>query len=181
MVKPLGPVLPPAPPPVPPPPPADARFASRSTFSHALADDPSVFPGVPGAAHLHHFFGNFTTNAASTNSSLRAAPATTCTPSADTAAYGEPALLVNGTPLPPQVVSFYYRGPRATYQQVVAFPAGLRFIAGDAHAMSPQGAITDWSCVDNAGTPTVTSADVPTCAAGRCCDCASTSRTVGTA
>ena len=31
--------------------------------SHAAADDPIVFPGRPGAAHLHEFFGNQTTNA----------------------------------------------------------------------------------------------------------------------
>jgi len=156
-----------APRPVPPPPaPVEARFVSRCTFSHAASDDPIVFPGQPGVSHLHHFLGNRSTDAFSTYESLRAAPSTTCAPAADATAYWQPALLVDGVPLAPQLVSFYARGPRATYQQVVAFPAGLRFIAGSAHATAPQGPITSWSCVDNAGTPTITSAEVPTCAAG---------------
>lgn len=163
-----GPRPTPGPPPAPTPPPApvEARFVSRCTFSHAASDDPIVFPGQPGVSHLHHFVGNTTTNAFSTYESLRAAPGTTCTPSADKTAYWQPALLVDGVPLAPQLVSFYARGHRASYQQVVPFPAGLRFIAGSAHAMSPQGQITSWSCVDNSGNPSVTSAEVPTCAAG---------------
>ena len=38
--------------------------------SHAAADDPIVFPGQPGAAHLHEFFGNTSTNASSTYASM---------------------------------------------------------------------------------------------------------------
>ncbi len=161
-----GPRPSPGPPPPPPPAPVEARFVSRCTFSHAATDDPIVFPGQPGVSHLHQFLGNVTTNASSTYDSLRAAPATTCTPNADKAAYWAPALLVSGTPVSPQLVSFYYRGTRATYQQVVPFPAGLRFIAGDSHATAPQGAITSWSCVDNAGNASLTAAEVPTCPPG---------------
>jgi hypothetical protein len=45
-------------------------------FSHQDADDPTVFPGQAGKSHLHTFFGNTTTGAASTYESLRAAATT---------------------------------------------------------------------------------------------------------
>ena len=154
---------PPAPPPPPKPTPVDAKFQSFCTFSHALTDDPIVFPGVPGAAHLHHFFGNVTTNAASTYASLRAAPGTTCQPSADLAAYWVPALLINGTPIPPQAATFYYRGKSQTYQSVTAFPPDFRMIAGDQHTAVPQTGVTHWGCTDGSFTP---SATVPTCPSG---------------
>src|SRR6266704_3483524 len=70
--------------------------------SHYLPDDPIVFPGQPGATHLHDFLGNNTTDANSTLASLQAAsnpwnstcPANT----ADTAAYWFPAVLESGPP-----------------------------------------------------------------------------------
>jgi hypothetical protein len=40
--------------------------------SHLSYDDPIVYPGQQGLAHLHHFFGNPGTNYASTYASLRA-------------------------------------------------------------------------------------------------------------
>ena len=47
-------------------------FATLCRFSHEAADDPIVFPGQAGKSHLHTFFGNTTTSAASTYESLRA-------------------------------------------------------------------------------------------------------------
>jgi hypothetical protein len=49
-------------------------------------DDPIVFPGQPGASHMHDFFGNETTNAYSTQSSMLAG-ATNCRIPSDTAGY----------------------------------------------------------------------------------------------
>src|SRR3954454_23956536 len=72
------------PPPPPPPPPSPARqgrglaapgalldvqrgvFATICDYSHQAPDDPIVKPNQPGASHLHQFFGNATTDAAST-------------------------------------------------------------------------------------------------------------------
>jgi hypothetical protein len=42
--------------------------------SHSAPDDPIVYPGVPGAAHLHEFFGNTSTNASSTYATMIAKP-----------------------------------------------------------------------------------------------------------
>jgi hypothetical protein len=77
-------------------------------FSHRLSDDPILFPGAPGASHSHEFFGNETTNASSTYSSLLSGE-TNCELSADAAGYWAPTLYVNGEPKVPFNVDFYYR------------------------------------------------------------------------
>src|SRR5437773_1769395 len=46
-------------------------FVVSCPFSHRLPDDPIVYPGQPGASHLHDFFGNTSVDAASTYSQLR--------------------------------------------------------------------------------------------------------------
>lgn len=56
----------------------DGKLRFICNFSHLLYDDPIVNPGVPGAAHLHLFFGNTTTDGNSTYASLRAAGDGTC-------------------------------------------------------------------------------------------------------
>ena len=63
--------------------------------SHRASDDPIVFPGDPGAAHRHDFFGNETTDAFSTLRSLKKGP-TTCGFRPDRAAYWFPTLSSNG-------------------------------------------------------------------------------------
>src|ERR1044072_2117778 len=65
------------------------NFFSNCRFSHFANDDPIVHPGKPGASHPHTFFGNSSTNAASTLESLRAS-GTTCSVKADKAAYWAP-------------------------------------------------------------------------------------------
>ena len=43
-----------------------AEFLADCPFSHRLPDDPIVFPGLPGASHMHSFFGSRVTNAYTT-------------------------------------------------------------------------------------------------------------------
>src|SRR6266498_3077280 len=65
--------------------------------SHELNDDPIVFPGQPGASHLHVFAGNRTTNAFSTPQSLAANSATTCGDQPlDASGYWVPAVYIDG-------------------------------------------------------------------------------------
>ena len=45
------------------------NFAVACPYSHSLMDDPIVYPGQPGASHMHDFFGNVATDAFSTPSS----------------------------------------------------------------------------------------------------------------
>ena len=141
---------------------ADLRgvnFVETCRFSHQGPDDPIVFPGKPGASHQHTFVGNRTTDAFSIFGSLRSAR-TTCARAADTAAYWVPALYQGAAVVLPRAATIYYR--RSTTSPVMPFPNGLRMIAGDAAATSPQGMrVTFWSCGALSGVSP--SADVPTC------------------
>ena len=112
------------------------------TYSHSSNDDPIVFPGQAGMAHLHDFTGGKTTDAFSTFASLQAG-GTTCAMSGDKSAYWVPALYEDGVRILPQAPSgnsvFYYRRIGAPTGTVVQpFPPGLRIIIGNARAMSPQ-------------------------------------------
>ena len=99
------------------------------TPSHQAPDDPIVAPGVEGAAHLHQFFGNLSTEADSTYGSLLRS-GTDCHYPKDKAAYWFPALVDReGSPEPVQFATAYYhnlpeRGP------VFAYPPDLRIVAG---------------------------------------------------
>ena len=114
-----------------------ATFKVQCGSSHVLADDPIVHPSMPGMSHLHQFFGNDTTNAASTAASLLG-QRTTCTAASDASAYWTPMLYQDGTPVPAVGATVYYRaGTHRVPASVQPFPAGLRMIAGDAAAPSP--------------------------------------------
>ena len=123
----------------------DGIFLSVCRPSHVASDDPIVFPGEPGASHQHEFFGNVTTNADSTYRTLRAG-GTTCRIAADTAAYWVPTLYADGQRVAPLRVNAYYLSGRGR-GRVVAFPAGLKVIAGNGEATAPQAlAMTGWKC-----------------------------------
>ena len=120
------------------------NFFSNCRFSHTSADDPIALPRLAGRSHAHTFFGNTSTNAYSTLGSLRRA-GTTCRPAADKAAYWIPTLYQDGREVRPAKAQAYYllRGT----DQMHPFPAGLRIIAGNAHATRPQSkAVVYWTC-----------------------------------
>jgi hypothetical protein len=138
----------------------DGSFHVTCNYSHSLRDDPIVFPGIHNASHTHDFYGATTTDASSTGSTLRAS-ATTCSTASDHSGYWQPTLFANGTAQVPKHVAAYYKGTHGT----VPFPAGLRMIAGDAHATSVQSAgVTTWSCLANGVTKVTT---FPACAPGQ--------------
>jgi hypothetical protein len=119
-----------------------AGWIVSCNYSHSLNDDPIVFPGQPGAAHLHDFVGASTTDRSSTATSLQAG-GTTCAISADTSAYWVPALYEDGVRVLPAATSknalFYYRRKGAPSGTMVQpFPRGLKIIIGNARAKSPQ-------------------------------------------
>jgi hypothetical protein len=127
------------------------NFFSNCYFSHIATDDPIVYPRQPGVSHSHTFFGSKSTDAASTAKSLRAST-TTCRRTADTAAYWVPSLYWNGAIVKPTKGSAYFvlksRG------QMHPFPAGLKIVAGDAHARTPQDvSVAFWSCSMLEGAP----------------------------
>ena len=69
-----------------------AEFNAACTYSHSFKDDPIVFPGLPGASHMHSFLGNRSTNANTTTESLLANTASRSSrrPSSSTTARGWP-------------------------------------------------------------------------------------------
>ena len=127
---------------------AVGQFVVECPFSHALSDDPIVYPGGAGQSHLHVFFGSTVADADATPESMAAAE-TTCEQSADTAAYWAPALLrADGSLIEPEKSVAYYRaGLDVEPTAVEPFPFGLQMIAGDASATSPQPtSVVAWSC-----------------------------------
>jgi hypothetical protein len=126
-------------------------------FSHTNHDDMIVDPGQPGRSHDHTYFGNTSTNASSTLSSLQAS-GSTCSARGDRAAYWVPTLTLNGNPVQPLGAAIYY--VRRTTNSVQPFPPGFRMIAGDATAHTAQSLnVTAWSC----GPFSAATTSVPTC------------------
>jgi len=131
------------------------EFQVNCAVSHTASDDPIVYPGQPGASHNHTFLGNTSTDAFSTTESLLAS-GTTCLVPADHSAYWFPTLRRGDDPVLPnfaQVV--YYKSGIEDYTQVVPFPQGLRFIAGDMMATADEfrtapGAVEGFECGDSA-------------------------------
>jgi hypothetical protein len=108
------------------------EFHAACKISHHGDDDPIVFPGLPGASHNHTFWGNTTTNAATTTESLYAATATTCNPGEDKSAYWIPTLYQHGKVVDPIEVTVYYGSRLKDPSRTQPFPPGFRMITGDA-------------------------------------------------
>jgi hypothetical protein len=131
--------------------PGGGLFSVRCLPSHTSADDPIVYPGMPGAAHLHQFFANRSTSAFSTYLSMIQA-ATSCELAADTAAYWIPMLLTpSGTPVPATTTLVYYRTPRRAPAE--PFPPDLRMVTGGdtllPTVLEDGRPDVSWSCSDN--------------------------------
>ncbi len=109
----------------------EPAFVVRCDYSHRNKDDPIVYPGQPGAAHSHDFFGNRSTNFASTSESLQAAT-TTCVNTADKSAYWIPTVSwtdSRGTrTLTASRGVFYYRAGGKAPEEVQPHPAGLKVV-----------------------------------------------------
>jgi hypothetical protein len=137
-------------------------FHVECTSSHVASDDPIVFPGQPGAAHRHEFFGSRSTDAGSTTTSLAAAD-TSCASPRDTAAYWVPTLELRGRLVRGSMVAYYQRAGK---RRAEAPPSGLRVIAGDMHATSPQPlSVASWQCTGRSRGPHRRT--LPACARGQ--------------
>ncbi|MFC7529776.1 DUF1996 domain-containing protein [Actinoplanes sp. GCM10030250] len=127
-----------------------AEFLADCPFSHRLPDDPIIFPNLPGASHMHSFFGSTVTNASSTVDTLLNANSN-CNPSIDKSSYWIPTLYQNDVPVEPVTGIFYYLGEGVRddlIAQTQPFPLGLRIVAGNAKATGPaDNTISRWSCL----------------------------------
>jgi hypothetical protein len=127
-----------------------SEFLADCPFSHRLPDDPIVFPNMPGASHMHSFFGSVVANAHSTVEDLFNANSN-CNPSIDKSSYWIPTFYNGNTPVEPTTGIFYYLG-EGVRPDVVAntqpLPFGLRIVAGNAKATGPNdNTISRWSCL----------------------------------
>ena len=126
------------------------EFRADCTYSHRLADDPIVFPGLPGASHMHSFVGNKAVDADTTAGDLTKFTATTCKPVLDHSSYWVPTLYDNATKKPVETTGFrvYYRSIRTNSTGMMPIPTGLRMIAGDAKKKvpTPRGAQGQFYC-----------------------------------
>ncbi|MGZ6005817.1 MAG: DUF1996 domain-containing protein, partial [Candidatus Saccharimonadales bacterium] len=170
----------PTPPPPPPPPPSgycpltqvgippdcitpgtqnsSGEFIIKCTFDHSAMDDPIVHPNAPGTSHMHDFYG---LKGVTANPLSLTGTSTTCANPGDTAAYWQPTLLINGTPIKPSLLRAYYQGTNHTH----TFPPGFQATAGNPHATSPQSdTIAYWGCGSGSSHPKQTT--VPQCASG---------------
>ena len=123
------------------------QFIAECAFSHSNRDDPIVFPGQPGVAHLHAFFGAVQADAVSTAASLLASD-TLCDQQLDHSSYWAPALIDHGEVIQPDKVTAYYRpGPGVEPTTVMPYPLGLKMIAGAVHdGPRPSTNVASWTC-----------------------------------
>jgi Domain of unknown function (DUF1996) len=146
------------------------NFRVSCHYSHMNYDDAIIYPGQPGAAHLHTYFGNLAVDAFSTGNSLLAAGNSTCDGgTANRSAYWIPSMIDgNGSPIIAYTNMIYYKSGYqgvAPGQIVTSLPVGLKMLAGDMKATAPQKDNINWSCVATQGTD-AHQAFIPSCPAG---------------
>jgi hypothetical protein len=126
------------------------QFRVACEYSHFGADDPIVFPGRPGASHLHMFFGNTETDAFTTQEALVDSGGSTCSGfELNRSAYWIPALLDGrGNAVVPDQIIIYYKTHHP--ESVTAMPQGLQMVAGNTSSESFEAdQLLQWSCGAN--------------------------------
>ena len=110
--------------------------------------DPIVMPGMAGMSHYHQFFGNRSTDENTTPASLLANRPSTCRNRADFSAYWAPQLWQGSTAIAPTSITILYA--KTVTSAVVAHPAGMALIAGNAKATTAQDlSVVSWYCGNN--------------------------------
>lgn len=123
------------------------QFVAECMYSHSAEVDPIVWPATVGKSHRHDFYGATTTDENSTPDSLRAGD-TTCDKPGDNAAYWQPTLYDGDRTVEPVAIHAYYRAaPGIDPTTVRIYPDGLKMLAGDPFATTPQtGEAAGWTC-----------------------------------
>lgn len=130
-------------------------FRIPCRFSHMAFNDPIVYPGQPGASHLHTFFGNTAANAYSTATSIANTGNSTCPGGiANRSSYWIPSLIdtTTGTPLVPTDSIWYYKTAYGGVlpSEVKVIPDGLKIITGNAKGDGDGNYY--WECSNDSGT-----------------------------
>ncbi|GAA0376583.1 hypothetical protein Acor_31510 [Acrocarpospora corrugata] len=142
------------------------EFHTDCAVSNEAKDDPVVLPGLPGASHMHTFFGPKVT--ASTTAEDLLASTTNCNAPGDNSAYWVPQMLRNGKPVPIKNFRVYYGSRLKDPADVVPFPPGLVAVQGDAkrQVATPKGASGQFWCAGSAETGRSADGNWPVCAPG---------------
>ncbi|MFE4635792.1 DUF1996 domain-containing protein [Streptomyces sp. NPDC056773] len=129
------------------------EFNATCVYSHSKPDDPIVAPGLPGASHMHSFFGNRSTDAFTTTESLLSHTATSCSPAKDLSSYWIPTLYEHGRAVEPEGMIVYYGSRLPDPTATVPFPQGFRVIAGNAKSQvpTPAGSPNQFWCAGEGG------------------------------
>jgi Domain of unknown function (DUF1996) len=112
------------------------QFNVKCDYSHTLPDDAIIYPGQPGRAMVHDFFGNPNADAYTTYDSLNDNKLTTCDSSADVSSYWVPQLNRASGIVVPRFQKTYYQN----FQPVVplqVIPSGLEMLAGNHMGTAP--------------------------------------------
>ena len=140
-------------------------FRTKCELMGFAFDDPIVYPGQPGASHLHMVFGNTNYSANLTSSSMAAGGSTCLGGTLNRSAYWMPAVYdaATGEVKIPNFGEFYYKsGAAVDITQTQDIPEGLRMIAGNKNATSTaDNPHVTWLCGN-----VFPSASIPDCPAG---------------
>jgi hypothetical protein len=148
--------------------PAGAKtITEHCTESHRATEDPIMFPGQPGASHLHVFFGNRTTNAFSTSATLMSQESTCTDEPLDASGYWVPAVYVDGAEAELRVAPYW----KDDNQTVATIPTGFTYVASGwgtnvGFACTSGGGISDQPLTCKGGQKLKFRANFPSCLAG---------------
>jgi hypothetical protein len=146
-------------------------FRTSCEFSHFAYDDPLVYPGKPGAAHLHMFWGNTHVNAHSTYNTLLNSGSSTCNGmELNRTGYWAPAMFdAQGNVRVPERIIVYYKGYGLANGASNVYPPGAAIITDDkVHRTEVGGTLgsgeTNFLCSDQfRGNRNSGSATIPNC------------------
>jgi hypothetical protein len=144
------------------------EFHTDCAVSSQSPDDPIVLPGMPGASHMHTFFGASGMNASTKPSDLATA-ATNCSADGDHSAYWVPQLRKDGAPVPMKSFRVYYgNGSVSDFQNIKPFPPGLVMVARDAklQVATPKSYSPQFWCAGSPETGRSADGNWPVCASG---------------
>jgi len=123
------------------PPYEEGAFRLLCNWTKMSYDDPIVYPGQPGLAHHHTFFGNTAIDAYTTPDNIRAKGNASCRGGAiNLSGYWVPSVIDTATnkPLVPKYLIVYYKTGYWPFMgdgsQMQPMPHGLRMITGDSTA-----------------------------------------------
>lgn len=111
---------------------SQGQFRFTCQYSHLNYDDPIVYPGQPGKAHLHMFWGNTQMDANTTDQNIMTRGGGSCAGyEANRTGYWMPAVLDgNNKAVIPKDILMYYKSAQGAAAQTKKMPQGLKMIAG---------------------------------------------------